>query len=363
MINFLQVTAVAASLNVEWTEGILTMFEATEYVGALSSDALSRPIDCLISSDSSSVRSIWRTSLNLFVPVLVLGIFVVMWGIITYREKKNMSYFWKRVMLSVMALTYIAYLGLTKLCVRVFYCVDIYDSSEDSPDSRTSYWAVDTSIKCYEKDHIGLMVISIFVLLLVSLSFPLISAIYLFQNKVQPGQTDRWTHETMGFLYRAFKEKYVFWESLVMFRKACLSLTVVFSYSLGGQSQGLLALGVLLLCLYLQQTCFPYREEFHKLNYYESGSLLVSCFTFILGQFFSIEQCTDAAKTFVEVLIITLNTTFFTFLLVVLFKNGMNHVRAMLKFKDFPIDDNTSWWRLLKLFIKSKKSKATLPQH
>jgi len=165
----------------------------------------------------------------------------------------------------------------------------------------------------------------------VSLSFPMISAIYLYRNKVQPGQTNGWTYETMGFLYKAFKGKYVFWESIVMFRKACLSIIVVFSYPLGGQSQGLLASGVLMFCLYLQQTCSPYRKEFHNLNYFESGSLMVSCLTFILGEFFTNEKCSDSAKTLVEITIITLNTTFFTFLFVVFIRSGMNHIREVLK--------------------------------
>lgn len=182
-INFVQTTTIAASINVRWTTSIFTMFEASEYIGALGTAAVSRPIDCLVSSNSAVVKSIWRTLLSLFIPILVMGIFTIVWGCIAIREKKGMSFFGRRVTLSIISVTYIAYLALTKLGVRVFYCVDVYDSNDDSIDSRARYWAVDTSIKCYEKEHAILIGIAAFILVFVSLSFPLLSAAYLLGKK------------------------------------------------------------------------------------------------------------------------------------------------------------------------------------
>jgi len=114
-----------------------------------------------------------------------------------------------------------------------------------------------------------------------------------------------------------------------------------------------------LLCLYLQMACSPYKKEFHNLNYYESGSLLVSCLTFILGKFFNVEQCSSLTITFVEITIILLNTAFFTFLVIVLFVSGVNHVRVVLKYEDILIDDNARCWVVLILFLKSKLPKLS----
>eukprot|EP00210_Caulerpa_lentillifera_P000359 g352.t1 len=359
MINFLQVTAVAASIDLNWSEEMLTMFESSEYLGGLTTAALSRPIDCIFSSQSAVVRSIWRTLLSLLVPGTVMGILAVVWGVIAFRERKGMLYFWKRFILSVVAIAYISYLGLTKLAVRVFYCVDVYDSSDPFSDSQTKYWAVDTAIKCFDKEHSGLIIIAVFILVLVSLLFPLLSAIMLSVNADQDCQRSSWIHETMGFLYRAFKEKFVFWESVVMLRKACLSIIVVFSYPLGGHLQGQLALGVLLFCLYFQLICDPYRQEFHSLNYYESGSLLVSCFTFLLGQIVNDESCSDSTKTFLEVVTIMINIAFFTLLMFTFLKSGMNHIKEVLKFEDVAIDDNANSWVLLKVFIRHRMSRVS----
>lgn len=335
------------------------MFEASEYIGALTTAALSRPIDCIISSSSAAVRSVWRTLLSLLVPGAVMGIFAAFWSYITFQQNKGFSYFWKRLILSIVAVTYISYLGLTKLAVRVFYCVDVFDSDNAFTYSQKKVWAVDTSIQCYEKEHFGLIVIAVVVLVLVSFLFPLMSAVILSQNKDKHREMGSWTMETMGFLYRAFKDKFVFWESLIMLRKACLSIIVVFSYPLGGQSQGLLALAVVLSSLYLHLICSPYRKEFHRLNVYESGSLLVSCFTFIFGQFFGIERSSDSTRVLVAVGIILMNTMFFVFLLFVFFSSGLVHIKVLLESEGHVFEEKTCLWIVLKVYITSRVTRWT----
>eukprot|EP00210_Caulerpa_lentillifera_P003973 g3792.t1 len=359
LINFLQVNAIAATINIQWSGEILLMFEVSEYIGALTTDALSRPIDCLASSTSASVRSIWRTLLSLFIPGIVMVIFFGFWSYITIFQNKGVFYFYKRVALSIIAVTYISYLGLTKLAIRVFYCVDVYDSNDPFVDSQNKLWAVDTSIQCYKMEHIPLVVIAVFILIFVSFLFPLMSAFILSRNKVQHRQVESWTMETMGFLYRAFKEEFVFWESLIMLKKACLSLIVVFSYPLGGQLQGILALVVLQISLYLHLVYSPYRKEFNCINFYESGSLLVSCFTFILSLIFSIENCSNSTKVFIALVIIMMNTMFFVFLLYVLFKNGLIHLKVRLRSENHFVDENICWWKAIKIYITSRLKKLT----
>jgi len=61
-----------------------------------------------------------------------------------------------------------------------------------------------------------------------------------------------------------------------MLREAFITVIVVFAYPLGGQIQGPLAALVLIFGIYFHQVCARFREEFHRLNCYESISLLVS---------------------------------------------------------------------------------------
>eukprot|EP00210_Caulerpa_lentillifera_P006658 g6361.t1 len=353
LINFLQVTAIAASINVRWREEVVNMFEAEEYIGALTTAAISQPIDCILGTSCSTARLIWRTLLILFVPVTAVLCFVSFWGYMTCNKKENMSYFWKRSILSIMAVTYISYLGLTKLAVRTFYCVSVYDSEDYLSHSTTSYWAVDTSIKCYGKNHIGLVIIGAFILVFVSLSFPLASASVIIKNKSRTSDREGWMFETMGFLYRTFKENLMFWETVVMFRKACLSIIVVFPYPLGGQTQGLLAQIVLTLSLCGHMSYLPYKEEFHKLNLYEFCSLFVSCFTFLLGQFFNDEKTGEFARGFVSFLIISMNSIFFLFLAFVLVLGGIVHLKVVLKYENVQIDDDRPY-TVMKAFLAHK---------
>lgn len=357
MINFLQVIAAAAAVNVQYTVGVLTMFEASEYIGALTTAALSRPVDCIISSSSATVRSVWRTLASIFAPATVIGIFTAVWGVITFRENKCIAYLWKRIFLSINAVIYISYLGLTKLAVRVFYCVEVYNSADPFSNTMTKYLAMDTAVQCYKKGHLGLIFIAIVVILTVTVSFPIGSAFLLFRIKTRTKQTRSWTSETMGFLYRAFKEEFMYWESLIMFRKAFLSIVVVFAYPLGGQIQGLLSLAGILFCLYLHLVCFPFRKEFHVLNYYESASLLVSCFTFLLGQFLAIDRRSNSTKTLVAVLIIFINVVFFLILSFAFFFSGVDHVKTVLQAEGQQVPRKAGWWVILKLYFSSRFDK------
>eukprot|EP00210_Caulerpa_lentillifera_P003962 g3781.t1 len=262
MINFLQTTAIAANVNVQWTNGVLSLFESSEYLGVLATAAISKPVDCLISSKSALFRAIWRMLVSLFVPGIVIGILFSVWYIASRRNSNGWEYFVKRCALSVISVFYISYLGLTKMAVRAFYCIDVYDSVDYLESSKHKVWANDTSIRCYGKDHFGIISIAIFVLIVVTFCFPLVSSIVFIKGKESLECRDSWIFETAGFLFRAFKQRLAFWESVVMFRKACLSVIVVFSYPLGGDFQGVLASMLLLLSLHIHLTLRPYRKEF-----------------------------------------------------------------------------------------------------
>eukprot|EP00210_Caulerpa_lentillifera_P003968 g3787.t1 len=340
MINFLQTIAVAANVNVQWTKGMITLFESSEYFGALTTAAVSRPIDCIVPS-SSSAR-------------LVMGIFCIFWGIMAIKNGTGWRYFLKRCILSTISVTYISYLGLTRMAVRGFYCIEVYDSYHYLKHSTNKFWAIDTSIMCYGKEHSGIMTISIVVLVIVAMCFPLISFFVLLKRKKSLGRRDIWIFETGGFLFRAFKENFPFWESVVMFRKACLSVIVVFSYPLGGDFQGVLASMLLLLSLHIHLTLKPYRKEFKSLNHFESCSLLMSGSTFTLSLFFVIGRCSDLVRTLLAIFIIVGNITFFMVLLLAFFHSTMVHTRVTLQCENITLPVPPTWWNVLKAYIRTR---------
>eukprot|EP00210_Caulerpa_lentillifera_P008825 g8421.t1 len=358
LINFLQVTAAAAAIRVRWTDGLIGMFEAADYGGSLTSGVFSQHLDCLLSSSSSSTRAALRILFNFLIPLVIIGILVLFWTVLSYRKEKNMSYLWKRAMLSAITVVYVSYLGLTLSAVRVFYCVDVKDSDNPFEDSQSSYWAVDTSIRCFRGRHLTLIGISVLILSIVSACFPLISAIILLFNKTSNGTHNPWVSEAMGFLFRAFKDRFLFWESLVMLRKACLSLVVVFGYPLGAQVQSLLAIYIVAFALYIHLRCRPFRKEFNSLNYYEETSLIASCFTFIAGQFFEAETCSDTTRAIIAATILSVNISVFLILLSAFFQSILETLRTSLESQGFQVDEDTTRWMVLKIYSASKLSKA-----
>eukprot|EP00210_Caulerpa_lentillifera_P000404 g394.t1 len=356
MINFLQTISIASAISVQWTEEVIGLFETSEYLGAISTAATSGPIDCLASSCSTVVKAILRMLFSLFIPGIVVGILGFAWCFITFKQKKGMTYFWKRLLLSLISVVYISYLGLTKMAIRAFYCVHIYNSNDPSVNSRQRFWAIDTSIKCYTNDHSGIIALAVIVLVVISIGFPLLSTYVFIKNKEERRNRDSWIFETAGFLFRAFKERCIFWESLVMLRKACLSIVVVFSYSLGGPSQGLLAILILLISLYIHFTFQPYRKEFAILNHFEASSMSISCLTFTLGIFFTDDKCSTSTRSFLSVTIIIVNTLFLAFLIVAFFHSAIVHLRVALKYENVPVPEQASSWLVFKIYITYKVS-------
>eukprot|EP00210_Caulerpa_lentillifera_P003959 g3778.t1 len=358
IINFLQTTAVAATLGVQWTDGILTLFESSEYIGAVTTVALSRPVDCISTSDSALSRAIWRMLISIFVPLIVMCIFFLFWCINAVKKRRGWGYFWKRCTLSIISVTYISYLGLTKMAVRVFYCVDVYDSQDYSSPSKHKVLAVDTAIRCYGGDHFSIIAIAVLILVFVSICFPLYSSIVLLKHKDSLRDRDSWIFETAGFMFRAFKEKFAFWESVVMSRKAFLSVIVVFSYPLGGDSQGLLGSLLLFLCLYMHLTLSPYRDEFKTLNHLESASLVVSGSTFNLGVFFATGRCSDSIRILLSLIIIFGNVMFCLCLFLAFFYACIVHLKVVLQYENIPLPDPPTWWKVLKIYISSRLAKC-----
>eukprot|EP00210_Caulerpa_lentillifera_P004815 g4597.t1 len=353
MINFLQTIAVAATVNVPWTQGMLSLFESSEYIGAMTFGIL-RPVDCLGSTNSTSSKEIWKIRVALIIPLSVICVFCAFWGYVATRNGKGLYYFGKRCLLSAITVVYISYFGLTKMAVRAFYCIDVHDSYDYFTRLTHKVWAMDISIRCYGKDHFEILIVSLFVLIVVTVCFPLYSFLVLLRNKESLRIRDSLIFETNGFLYRAFKEKLSFWESIVMFRKACLSLIVVYQYPLGGETQGALASALLLLSLYAHLNLRPYREELKSLNQFESCSLLISCLTFILGLTITNSRNEPPVMSFLTVIIILGNVIFFLTLLLALFYNSMVHLRVALQCENVPLPVPPTWWNILKVYIALK---------
>lgn len=102
----------------------------------------------------------------------------------------------------------------------------------------------------------------------------------------------------------------MYWDALVMARKGFIGAVVVFAYPLGGNLQGVLALGILLLALVLHMLVQPFRNT--KLNFLEAASLVVSALTFYLGIMFNDPKTSTEAEVVFSVVLFLVMVLFVT---------------------------------------------------
>eukprot|EP00210_Caulerpa_lentillifera_P003972 g3791.t1 len=357
LLNFFQVTSNAETMDIKWTTLALAALQKLQIFGAATINRISSPLDCILSSTSHTTRTIWRVLLSLLVPSIAAAILVTYWAYRTIAiHERDGLYFIKRFLLTVITITYITYFDLTRVAISVFNCVAVYDDPNFDSKLTTSTWIIDTSVECYKSSHFALLIIAIVVLILVSLGFPLFCSFALFIKRDAVNTPRSWAHEILGFLCGPFKERFIYWECITMIKKASLSIVIVFSYSLGNQGQGLLTLLVLVLFLYIHLVCFPYNEEYHTLNYYESGSLLVSCITYTLVQFLNIETCSELSRGIISASLIALNSCFVCIMLYKILKELFSLLRAILESRGILVSENMNIFSFLKFYYQNRRS-------
>ena len=267
------------------------------------------------------------------------------------KFNESVWYFTKRALLSSLAVAYLTYLSVTKMAVNTLYCIEVHDSYDTEFDHTTHYWAVDTSLQCFKGSHAVLAaVVGWPIVIVVSFGLPVGLACALM--KLQPTETNdsQWITEASGFLFRAYKQRYIFWESTVMLRKALLAIVVVFSYPLGTNIQGILAIFVLAIAVYMHVSCRPFKKDFDFLNAYETASLIISQLTFASGVLFNDSRLSDAVRVLLTVFLSLAISGLFCVLMYKIFRSIEIYAKAVLVSDG--VDDAYDWGmcRALKMY-------------
>ena len=277
-----------------------------DFLGGAATETVTLPIDCFLPSDASIPRSVLRTIIFMAIPVMVAVFFAVFWAIALYKFAKTWQYLAKRLLLSYLVIAYISYESVTKTAVNILVCVTADVSCGGAVKPSHDYWAVDTSVECYEGAHSVLVgTLGWPVVLLFSLGFPVGLAFALVSVRRYAPERDVWYNEATGFLYRAYDDRFFFWESMIMLRKSLLAVIVAFGYTLGPNIQGVLAISVLTAALYFHTLFRPFDRAFDQLNAYESASLVVSQLAFISGLLLSDDRVSEEVHILLSIFLIT----------------------------------------------------------
>lgn len=259
-------------------------------------------LDCLFSAHSSIPRSISKEILSHSIPFILFLIYTSFWCRIL---RKNIKTCVRRVVLSLMVILYVSYIGLTQKMIRTFYCITLTDGSSLKNAFQERYWSEDTSVKCYRGCHAYLVVLLVLpLLIMVSIAFPLGSAMFLMRQRRRNTLYNEENKEMFGFMFRGYREECVYWDSVIMFRKALLALVVGSGYLLGSSAQATIAAFILLVSIKVQTYLHPFSEPFQGLNRLEVFSLCISANAFLAGSVLEDMDLPDAGRIIVSIVAI-----------------------------------------------------------
>ena len=323
---------------------------SADFLSGATDAGIALCVDCLFDTQNDPHRSVMRSVIHMIVPLGILVFYIIFWTLLTRKNDENTWYFAKRVLLSFLAVVYLTYVSITKTAVNTLHCIKVYDSMEFESEHTDAYWALDTSLRCYEGSHAVLAATVGWPLLVIfSFGLPIFLAYLLIRQRSQePGQNP-WLVDATGFLYRAYKERFIFWESIVMFRKAILTVVIAFSYPLGTNIQGILAVCILTFAIYVHVTCRPFDKPYAFLNAFETMSLVVSQLTFASGLFFNDHRTSSAVKILLTLVLSMAICGLFLALFYAFIKYADIYLKAVLE--DEGMENVQDWGILLVLKV------------
>lgn len=195
LANFLQATAVAALINVEWTRSVvgLLAFPGTlntidhkflcflDLASKASIESVSNPIYCL-TQKNQSIRSVLA---SLLVPFLLVIPFVAFFIFKAVMKHKGIGFIVKRGVLSSYTIFYFTYLALTRQSVLILSCGRFRINRKQERQHYRSFFqydafgAQDTSIEFHSNNHDFVKAWASIVLVIFTLGFPIVIGVLI----------------------------------------------------------------------------------------------------------------------------------------------------------------------------------------
>jgi len=367
LTNFLQITAVGVGINASWTESISILLVIEDSISSISSGASFAPMECLFKDFED--RSLIGIVLRALFPILLTAVYVLANVVKSRSDPASLK---RRVIIGIIVGLFFAYDTVSEMLMRIVSCVSL-DDVPDDPEAtsnilqryghysiaRDAYWAEDTRHVCWEGNH-GIVagVLGIPGLVIFTFGLPIMLAAFLMYKRWQEVVLDPTFLNTYGFVYQSYRLQFVFWESIVMLRKASMAAVIVYSYDLGPNLQSAIALGILIFALLAQFLAHPFK--YNSLNVLESLSLLASIFVFYAGVIFKDPNTSYGGKVVLSIIILFTNISIVGFFLYCLF-NAYDHlIIVKLRMAKAPIPE-TVFQRIKQLsIIQAEKMKEKL---
>ena len=326
----------------------------SELLGGLATDGIRRSVVCLTTKD----LSLHPTALALVVGVCIVPCSVLLCWIVFWAAKSVKSgsdglrrYLSKRSVLSAMVIWYVTLVPVLKTALSVFLCIDVHDLTDFAEvDVTHMYWAVDTSMKCYEGDH-GKLVYGVVVAFVCPVYGGLLALFVFFLKRPPQHLTHRagWAYQTTGFLYRSYRmDRRRYWEVAIVARKAIIAFLVFCAHLF---DSGLPITGVacvIMLAILAQILAMPFREDFKDLNGMELASLFVSVATSLAAVMLKDESYPeDFTRVLLTVACALLNVVAFCVFVFYILKFAAEYLKYKLSERDELFAPDAGMFRVL----------------
>eukprot|EP00347_Sterkiella_histriomuscorum_P001563 403371552 len=235
-----------------------------------------------------------------------------------------------------------------------FSMLDMFNCIDVDGESRLK---IDLEVVCYKGQHtFWSMFVAVPGILVWGVGVPMLS--YMLMNNEKHRLDSIEIKAKYGFLYRGYKRKYFYYESIVMYRKTIIIFVSVFMVSFGVIVQALVILILLIAGLSMQLILKPYQT--YALNHLELLSIFASGITIYIGIFFIINSASSTdnqsafqynnSKLFFFVIIIISNINFF----------AIWGLYFLIELKEYLIKKMP--WLYLNIFLCGNREKLKLHQ-
>ena len=337
-------------------KSVLNRMRSADSVGGAVFIGSSFLLDCVLPSGNAIPRTVLRQIIVALSPELVALLMSASLCLAEPKMERNWRRLLRRIILAHIVVAYHSYLTVVTTAVGAFNCAKVHDGIKlDDVEATHRYWMEDTSVKCYTGMHLTYILVVSVPLMAFTIAFPVALAVCLAFARKQNRLQWKWTRETMGFVFMVFDEKYVYWDCLILLRKAALSIIIVFAYRLGGNLQGLLALAVIAIAQFLQTHFNPFDHKLKRLNFLENVSLSVSFFTFLCGLILNEERfINDVIQMILTVFLLCGNVVFLAVLLFALVWFKFEQIRLEVE-SALQVDcEEWEWYRIIVTYLKIK---------
>lgn len=221
MTNYIQLISLVQSLNLDWPSFVDEVYSGQDRVSSSSDQVFN--FDCISTTDTPNIY--FRLVFICLLPIPIMILVLVMWTIIKFLLKMPWPEIRYRIRGTITNLLFLIHPVIIKTCLLMYSCIEI---------ENTYYLDSYMEDECWTGDHYYYVVtVTIPALIVWGIGLPVTAWYMLFRNKKSEKlYTKRKIMIKYGFLYLGYRSKVFWWELVILVRRICVLVVIVWLRSI-----------------------------------------------------------------------------------------------------------------------------------